>query len=95
MNGYSQAVQNLAYAVDSLSANSMDDAIMQGIVDLDVINTMMTPEQQREWHKIEEVSQVICKTYNVKYEQLMEDVWKTLLNDIEAMFDGDEPKHLH
>lgn len=78
--GYEQAVQNLAYKIIEFSRRDLDPVADQ----LETMDQMLqhienNPSMLRDWDKLEEVTDVICKTYNVDFVQLSEDVWNMMM----------------
>lgn len=86
--GYEQAVLNMAYAIDQLAIKTMDPIVAEhGLMSTEEVSKLMSPEELNEWQEIERVSAVVCETYDVEYDDFMNDVqtelWKGLLNSQE------------
>ena len=83
--GYEQAVENLAYVIDQTSVRTLDPLVEEhGLIPMDVANVLMSEDDQADWDEVENVSQVICATYGVTYEQLMADVSACLMTNLLA-----------
>ena len=84
MTGYEQAVLNMAYAIDQLAIKTMDPIVAEhGLMSTEEASKLMSAEELNEWQEIERIAAVVCQTYDVEYDDFMNDVqaemWKGLL----------------
>lgn len=79
--GYTQAVRNLSRYIVQYAERDFSEIRDEFI---DNVNLMMRhleqhPELQTDWNTLEEVSDVIQKTYDVTNAELMSDVWEAMV----------------
>lgn len=88
--GYEQAVQNLAWKIIEFSERDFDHMaeVFAGRVDLMLEYLDEHPEKKQDWDKLEEITEVVCETYGVEYEQLASDVWNQMIQ-----FEVSQPKY--
>ena len=86
--GYVQAVHNMAYTIDQVAMETMDPIVAEhGLVSTEEASKMMSPEDRKKWEDIESIANVVCETYDVEYDDFMDDVqalmWQGLLETYE------------
>jgi len=79
--GYDQAIQNLAWKITEFAIRDFDPVSESLNHDPDMMLKYLdhVPEKKVDWDNLEEISQVVCDTYNVTYEEVIQAVWAEMV----------------
>lgn len=77
--GYTQAVDNLAYAIDKLAAETLEPVMLKyGVTTPEEAEPYLTEEEKALWDGIEDIANVVAVTYGKSYNEVMDLVSTTL-----------------
>lgn len=73
--GYDQAIDNLAYAIDKLAAETLEPVMTNyGVTTPEEANEFLTEEEKELWEEIERIANVVAVTYGKTYDEVMDTV---------------------
>ena len=77
--GYDQAIDNLAYAIDKLSAETLEPIMTKyGVTTTEEADEFLTAEEKALWQEIEVIAHTVARTYGKTYNEVMDLVSMTL-----------------
>jgi len=77
--GYDQAIDNLAYAIDKLSAETLEPIMTNyGVTTTEEADEFLTEDEKDLWQEIEVIAHTVARTYGKSYDEVMDQVSATL-----------------
>ena len=77
--GYDQAIDNLAYAIDKLAAETLEPVMTQyGATTPEEADQYLSEEEKELWREIEVIAHTVARTYGKSYDEVMDQVSVTL-----------------
>lgn len=78
--GYEQAIDNLAYAIDKLAAETLEPVMTQyGATTPEEADEYLSEEEKELWREIEVIAHTVARTYGKSYDEVMDFVASTLM----------------
>lgn len=89
MNKYQQDVTSLAWKIIEYAQQDFGEQAEKTLISPELIHEHCdtNPEIGKRWDELDGVSHEICKTHDIDYGQLMQDVWVVMMS-----IESEEPK---